>query len=170
MEIWKDINGYEGLYQVSNLGRVRSFPRYGTTNCIHYLSTKIYGSNRYVRVVLSKDDVRHSFSVHRLVAEAFLPNPNNLPMVNHKDEDSSNNCVDNLEWCDVKYNNTYGTARNRASSNCKKLIIGYDKEHSLGTYFPSSTDAAVFLNGSKSHICSCLKSGKTAYGYKWEYV
>lgn len=170
MEIWRDIKNYEGLYQVSNLGRVRSFPRYGTSNNVHYLATKMYGKSRYVRVVLSKNNIQQSFNVHRLVAEAFIPNPNNFPCVNHKSEIRTDNSVENLEWCSVVYNNTFGTARERASKNCKKPIIGFDGTHKLGTYFPSTTDAASFLKVSKSHICTSLKNGKKAVGYFWEYV
>lgn len=104
MEEWKDITGYEGLYQVSNLGRVRR-------------SGKIlkggYNNKGYHTINLCKNGISKSFFVHRLVAIAFIPNPNNFPIVNHKDENPKNNCVDNLEWCTKSYNATYGTAKER---------------------------------------------------------
>ena len=107
-EIWKDIDGYEGLYQVSNLGRVKS---------LHHNKEKIlkgsYNSKGYYFVKLCKNGISKSIFVHRLVAQEFIPNPDNLPIVNHKDENPRNNNVDNLEWCTQKYNANYGTVRER---------------------------------------------------------
>ena len=100
-EVWKSVVGYEGYYEVSNLGRVR---RVTNKNNLLVPNTLPYG---YLQVCLSVNAVRKQHRIHRLVAEAFLPNPNNLPIVNHKDWNPSNNRVDNLEWCDVKYNNSY---------------------------------------------------------------
>lgn len=108
-EIWKDIIGFEGLYQVSNLGRVRSLDRTTSHNCFikgKILKTRIHKD--YVVIQLSEHNKCTSKQVHRLVAETFLENPNNLPQVNHKDENPLNNVVENLEWCDAKYNNNYG--------------------------------------------------------------
>jgi len=98
-EIWKDIKGYEKLYQVSNLGNIKSLK---TGKNLYYSKSK-----RYLRVGLFKDKKRKGFSIHRLVAEAFIPNPNNYPCVNHKDCNGNNNRVDNLEWCTYKQNNDY---------------------------------------------------------------
>ena len=105
-EDWKDIPGYEGLYAVSNNGRVMNV-RSGRILKEHI--TK-FG---YKRIGIYKNGVCRMFIVHRLVAQAFLPNPDNLPEVNHKDEDKTNNSVDNLEWCDRSYNNNYGTRKER---------------------------------------------------------
>lgn len=108
-EIWKDIQGYEGLYQVSTLGRVRSLDRliksrYGN---FRKITGKIIKPNKiwsgYLRISLWKQQVEYK-SLHRLVAETFIPNPQNLPCVNHKDEVKSNNSVSNLEWCTWRYN------------------------------------------------------------------
>lgn len=93
-EIWKDISGYEGLYQVSNLGRIYSYPRNGTNGGIRKL-TNVHG---YLRVPLKKHGEVLNAGVHRLVAQAFIPNPENKPTVNHIDGNKQNNCVNNLEW------------------------------------------------------------------------
>ena len=116
-EIWKDIKNFEGLYQVSNLGNVRSLDRisvnsYGMPRKLKghpmKLHLNVYG---YLDVGLSNCGAGNIFKVHRLVAEAFIPNPNNLRMVNHKDENKTNNCVDNLEWCNNQYNVNYSSER-----------------------------------------------------------
>ena len=116
MEIWKDVVYFEGLYQVSNLGRVKSL-NYSRTGREKVL--KPSKTNGYLQVYLYKEGKSKRFSIHRLVAFAFIPNPNNLPIVNHKDEDKSNNCVDNLEWCTVAYNNNYGTKNQRQAESLK---------------------------------------------------
>lgn len=106
-EIWKDIEGYEGLYQISNKGRVKSFHGKGR---IMKLGTHPLG---YKLATLTKDGEQNTKQVHRLVAQAFIPNPENLPVINHKDENPSNNNVKNLEWCTQKYNLNYGTCQER---------------------------------------------------------
>ena len=110
METWIDIKGYEHKYQVSNIGRVRAlnYRRTGLTKLINIRDNK-----GYAEVALWKNSSRKLYMVHRLVAEAFIPNPNNLPQVNHKDENKKNNQVDNLEWCTQAYNNIYGTRLER---------------------------------------------------------
>lgn len=114
-EIWKDIDGYEGLYQVSNLGRVKSL-NYNHTNQEKILR-QIKTKGGYVIINLCKNGKSKNFLVHRLVANAFLENLNNLPQVNHIDENKENNVVSNLEFCDAKYNNNYGTAIQRRVAN-----------------------------------------------------
>lgn len=115
-EIWKDVPGYEGFYQVSNIGRVRSVihnDKYGRVFGGKLLKQNI-NELGYCRVHLSMFKKRKMEFVHRIVAMAFLTNENNYDEVNHKDENPSNNCVDNLEWCSHKYNINYGN-RNRIS-------------------------------------------------------
>ena len=119
-EIWKDIEGYEGLYKISNMGRVKSIKF--NKEKILFLQKDKYG---YLRVGLRKMGKLKNYFVHRLVAEAFIPNPNNLPIVNHKDENKQNNCVENLEWCTVKYNNSYATALFQRKEKLKKKIVQY---------------------------------------------
>lgn len=122
-EIWKNIMGFNG-YQVSNLGRVRSLKTYKilkqTTN-----------SQGYKTLGLCKRSKISTFLVHRLVADAFIPNPDKLPCVNHKDENPSNNCISNLEWCSYKYNINYGTCIYRIIETKRKkgVLRGNDKRH-----------------------------------------
>lgn len=121
-EIWKDIEGYEGLYQVSNLGRVRSLDRLVEYEQRSKLVKRLfkgrimqlsYTSDGYLMIYLRKDRQDTYHAVHRLVAQAFVPNPDNLPVVNHKDEVKNNNYAENLEWCTHVYNCNYGTAIQR---------------------------------------------------------
>jgi hypothetical protein len=124
MEIWKIIEGYDHPYEISNLGRVK-FPEIKTSHlnqwgkeCVRVYPEKISeykkgNAKGYIRITLRKNNKNVYASLHRLVAEAFIPNPNNLPQVNHKDEDKTNNCVDNLEWCTTSYNINYGTRNER---------------------------------------------------------
>lgn len=127
MEVWKDIKGFEGLYQVSNLGNIKHLPysqpyigRWGNLVIrkkkeLMLKPAPMKRSNGYLGVTLYKNGKRCTRSVHRLVAEAFVPNPNNLPQVNHKDENKLNNESVNLEWCTSQYNINYGTANHRRS-------------------------------------------------------
>ena len=119
-EIWRAIEGYEGLYEVSNTGRVRSVDRYVkySNGRIHLHKGKVLrpikDRDGYLQVNLCYSGRINSIKIHRLVAQAFIPNPDNLPQVNHKDEVKTNNNVDNLEWCDSKYNNNYGSRKDNA--------------------------------------------------------
>lgn len=177
-EIWKDIIDYEGLYQVSNLGRVKSL-NYHREHFEKVLipAINIYG---YFRVNLCKNGKTKNFSVHRLVAQAFIPNPNNYPQVNHKKEfEKDNNCVENLEWCTQKYNCNYGTAKERTAQHTdyrkrsEKLMIKvyqYDFEGNLIKEWKSASDAG--RNGfSLQCIQTCCnhKRSKTHKGYIWSY-
>ena len=147
-EIWRDIEGYEGSYQVSNLGRVKSlFREAGTVNKKYTCKEKILKPRRqkrdYYAVMLWKDGKSRQFRVHRLVAQAFIPNPDNLPVINHKDENPSNNEADNLEWCTVKYNSYYGTCRDKIrqkrlgthhTEETKRLMSSQRKGENNGMY------------------------------------
>ena len=122
-EIWKDIIGFEGIYEISNLGRIRRIK----TGRI--LSTR-RSDGWYITVTLYKDKKRYGKSLHRLVAETFVPNPYNLPEVNHIDEDKINNRADNLEFCDRKYNVNYGTIKDRIRNT--RLKNGHINEEYSG--------------------------------------
>lgn len=150
-EIWKDCKGYEGLYQVSNLGRVWSI------RSQRYLKGS-YDKDGYIQVYLTAKNGKTKIErVHRLVALVFLDNPNNYPQVNHKDENKGNNCVDNLEWRDAKYNTTY------SKDKAIKCI-------ELNKVYKCSQDAAKELNIDGSSIRKCCKGQlKTCTGYLWEY-
>lgn len=138
-EIWKDIKDFEGVYQVSNLGNVKSVGRYisagvGANHQYQYINEKILrlnGGGKYVQVVLSKDGKTYGRLVHRLVAQAFIPNPNNLPCVNHKDENPKNNCVNNLEWCTYKYNNEYNGRVDKCRHKISATLTGRKSTHTL---------------------------------------
>lgn len=151
VEVWKPIMGYEGLYEVSNLGRVKSLDRM----VINYRGSFIRKgeikaicnlSKGYKGVLLCKDGKQKTHKVHRLVAEAFLPNPDNLPQVNHKDEDKTNNRVENLEWCDNKYNINYSHSKKIISIN---IITGECKKYNSLT---EATDISGVHKGSISKV------------------
>lgn len=175
-EVWKDIVGYEGLYQISNLGRVKSLPRPKTKGGI---MTQHADKRGYKVVVLSKQGKLKVCKIHRLVAEAFIPNPGNLPQINHKDENKQNNCANNLEWCTAKYNANYGTKAMRAYATSKRMgkalneekpIIQYDLNRKYVAGYSSATEASVILGVDQSTISKCCRHiRKSAYGYLWEY-
>lgn len=170
-EIWKDIKGYEGLYQISNLGRIMSLARNGNINKNHILN-KYYHHSGYQVVNLCKNNYRKNYRVHRLVAEAFIPNPNNLPQINHKDENKTNNCMDNLEWCDSKYNINYGNRIKKSSDKHSKPVCMFDKKDNYIKTYKSIVDAFEETGISKAHISSCCRKRygrKTAGGYIWKY-
>ena len=128
MEEWKSIPGYEGLYEVSSYGRVRSVDRYDNRNCFRKGKVLSPGIrlDGYLIINLCCNGKYKTISVHRLVALTFLPNPDNLPCVNHKDEDKTNNRVDNLEWCTQQYNLNYNDVQKRRSQRMKENGI-YEK-------------------------------------------
>lgn len=181
-EIWKDIKDYEGLYQVSNLGNVRSLPHKVICWNGYTMTTKLHpGKFRksypdkygYLHIKLSNKGTTKSFLIHRLVAEAFIPNPNNFPIINHKDENPQNCCVSNLEWCDVIYNNNYGTRNIRMAktmSNKKKKAVRCIETDII---YNSISDAMTYTGIHGSQICGCCNKKRaynTAGGYHWEYV
>ena len=160
-EVWRDIEGYEGLYQVSNLGRVKSL-WYGKERILK-LGRNIFG---YLTVGLHKNEQQKTCKVHRLVAQAFIPNPNNLPDVNHCDEDKTNNSVQNLEFCDAKYNNNYGTR----TEKCSKPVQQFTKSGEFVKEWKSLHDIERNLGYSSSNISgSCRGARKSAYNFIWKY-
>jgi len=169
-EIWKDIKGYEGFYQVSNLGKIKSLPRNNTIKQSKILKNG-YSRKGYCIVNLSKNNKVKSYRVHRLVAQAFIPNPNNYPDVNHKDENKLNNSVDNLEWCDSQYNNTYGNRTKIVSIRLSKPVSMFDKKGNYIRTYESCTEASKETGVPTCHISSCCLNRygrKTAGGYIWK--
>ena len=151
MEEWRDIKGYEGYYQISNFGRVKSLSRdVGSNRCKKETIMKTsLDKDGYENLVLRKNGKQRHFRVNRLVAKAFLENPNNYPQVNHKDEDKTNNNVNNLEWCSAKYNVNYGSRTEKAS---KKVICV-----TTGKIFKSIAEASKYYNLKGNHISACCK-------------
>lgn len=179
-ELWKDIKGYEGYYQVSNLGRVRSVDRWvaNSGDTKKFLKGRIrklnYLNNGYLVAHLLKEGKSEPYYVHRLVAEAFIPNPDNLPIINHKDEVKTNNHVDNLEWCTYSYNSNYGTAIERARKNnegrCKK-VYQYNLDGEFIREWESAMEVERQLGYSDSSIVDCCKGkSKTAYKHIWSFT
>ena len=163
-EIWRDIKDYEGLYQVSNLGRVKSL-NYNHTGVERILSAGKH-IDGYPQVNLYKGGKVKMCLVHHLVARAFIPNPYGLTEVNHKDEDKTNNVETNLEWCDHKYNINYGTRNERIS----KPVYQYTKDGSLVRSYPSLREAERKTGYNKGNIVKCCNGKyKQAYGYLWSY-
>ena len=168
-EIWKPILNYEGLYEVSNWGRVKSL-KFGKERILKPGTNK-YG---YLIVILCKNGKVKSFSVHRLVAEAFLPNPHNYPCVNHKDECKTNNNVNNLEWCTYTYNNNYGTkieriSKNRDTSKYFKPILQYTLDGVFVREWKSIAEAG--RNGfNQGHITDCCRGVRQTHkGFIFKY-
>ena len=157
----KDVVGYEGLYAVTSCGKVWSYKNK------KFLNPYTDGCRGYLQVNLCKDGKVKTYKIHRLVAEAYIPNPDNLPQVNHKDENKTNNCLQNLEWCDAKYNNNYGTRIEKSSNSLKKPILQFTLDGEFVREWPSATDVGRVAVKS---INNCLKGRhKTAYGYIWKY-
>ena len=186
-EIWKDIAGYEGKYQVSNMGRVRSLDRLVPAACalskgnqvVNYLrkgvilKPHIAGKSGYQYVALSIGDKPKNYTVHRLVARAFVQNFNNKPEVNHIDEDKSNNRADNLEWVTRIENEHHGTKIKRGALNRdRKAVEALDEYGNVAGTYDCITDAAKAIGISIStiwQVCNKIRNCKTAGGYRWRY-
>ena len=176
VEIYKDIVGYEGLYKVSNFGNVMSF----WSKKPKLLKPQKENSGYLHIVLINNTKSRKTFLLHRLVAQAFLPNPNNLPQVNHKDENKTNNRVSNLEFCTHKFNINYGTAQERRAKKIAKILINrkdeskpvlqYDKNGFFLKEYASIKDAERHTGINNANICDvCGGKRKTAGGYIWRY-
>ena len=198
MDKWKNIEGCEG-YQVSDDGNVRSIDRYIEYEAsnqytqfisIKFQAGKILKKHKTKTGYLTVQINRKNKFIHRLVAKAFIPNPENLPQINHKNECKIDNRVENLEWCSSSYNINYGDRNNKVSKKLtgrkvtnvrihtkeeiertaeklKKSIICIETNE----IYKSATDAAKIIGGKKCGICDVLKGRrKTAYGYHWKYA
>ena len=164
-EIWKDIEGYEGLYQISNKGRVKSL-KWGKERI---LRPGINGSGYYF-IGLYNDGVSKQFQLHRLVAQAFIPNPENKPQVNHLDENKKNNCIENLEWATAKENLNYGTRNERAGYSLSIPLFQYSKSGEFIREWPGALEVERVLGINNKNINSCCKGKrKSAGGFVWRY-
>lgn len=167
-EQWKTIKGYEGKYEVSNKGKVRSFLQ----NKIKELRIN-HDRSGYCTVVLYKDNSCKTVKVHRLVAQAFLENPLSLPCVNHKNEIKTDNRVENLEYCTVGYNNRYGKRIEKMIKSKYKAVVQYDTNGNKIAEYESVLDAELKTGISHQNISKCClkrKHFKTAGGFVWKYA
>lgn len=181
-EIWKDIKGYEGLYQVSSFGRIKSLPKhfmvvnqFGKTNKYRATKERILkpqtNKHGYLCVTLCKNGIHKLCAIHRLVAKTFIENKNNHVCINHKDENKQNNKVDNLEWCTIKYNQNYGTIKERVSYAQSIDVAQYDINGDFIKRWHGINKASRELNINHSNIISCCQGKRrTAGGYMWRYV
>lgn len=158
--IWKDIKGYEGLYQVSNTGKIRNTKT-------KYILKPVTQSNGYTKVCLTKNKIQKNKTIHRLVAETFIPNTNNLPCINHKDEDKTNNNVNNLEWCTQEYNTKYSRQLHPTRDKQAKSVMCVETK----TIYASINQAEkqTGINGNSiSKVCKGIRH--TAGNYHWKFV
>lgn len=176
-EYWKPIEGYEGFYEVSNYGRIKSLidcngkPR-------ELILKPCYNKLRYASVFLCKHGYMKRKQIHRIVAQAFIPNPLNYPIINHKDENPSNNKADNLEWCTQKYNINYGNRNAKCLNSLKnsktvktpRKLLCFSLSDEFICEYDSIHEAARAINGSIGLICLAAQGKRRiANGYKWEY-
>lgn len=170
IEIWKDIEGYEGIYQISSHGRVRSLDRenYAGNNSFRKIKGKILklqdnGKGYLIKILWNKSKYEARY-IHRLVAEAFIENPNGYSQINHIDEDKYNNYLNNLEWCTHAYNQEYSKTYKKAGIKNSKIVI-----NEKGEEFPSARDAAKTLGLNDRAISQSIKKKHKCGGLKWMY-
>ena len=174
-EVWVDVLGYNGRYQVSDWGNIRSL-NWRNSGAVKQLSP-VSDKDGYQIVCLSSEKFQKNVRLHRLIAEVFIPNPNKKPHINHKNEDKKNNRVDNLEWVTEIENNNHGTRNKRIAKlkrnntyNCKP-VSQYTIEGEFLKTWPSLSEPKRALGYDDSHIARCCRGiKKTAYGYKWKFT
>lgn len=165
MEIWKPVKGYEGLYEVSNAGRIKSVcaGRWKTT----IIRKLVVDKDGYLTVNLKSNGKYRCLKVHRIVAEAFISNPDKLPQVNHIDENKQNNAVSNLEWCTCKYNNNFNDRPKRFMKPVEQLTV----DGEIIKRFDSVNDAARSIGVNPASISGVLSGRRVKTGgYKWRYA
>ena len=187
MEEFRDIKGYEGKYQISNFGRVKSL-KDSHGGYRERILNPIEHSQGYLTVILYKNGKIKNYKIHRLVAEVFIPNPNNYPCVNHKDENPSNNCVDNLEWCNHKYNINYGTCQHRRVANTdykevsrkraekllnrkdqSKTVLQFTKDNEFVREWVSTKECGRNDYDHSAVAACCRGKLKSHKGFIWKY-
>lgn len=183
VEVWKDVVGYEGYYEVSNLGNIRSLDRDTTMEFRGSKRTNPFKgkvlkfgitTTGYYQVNLYCNGKGTWKRVHRIVAEAFIENLNGKECVNHIDENKLNNNVENLEWVTVRENCLHGTKPQKQRISASIPVVAYDLDDNIIKTFDSAKDASVYFGGSeksRGNISKAIKGKvKTAFGYKWKYV
>lgn len=184
-EIWKDIEGYEGLYQISNTGKIKSLKRYKNNHNKKQLvkekiRKQIISKTGYYTCMLYKNGNKKLLKVHRLIAQAFIPNPNNYPIINHINGNKLDNNILNLEWCDYSHNNKEAHRLDLIKNNTKglkkytnslkKRVNQYDLEENYIKTWNCISDIQKELGYTTTNICACCKNiRKTAYGFIWKY-
>ena len=175
-EEWRDIIGWEGLYQVSNLGRVKSLPRLHKSVHGEYLSKerilspRVCGGQReYLSVALYRGKGAVQRKIHRLVAMAFISNPKGYKEVNHIDENKRNNMASNLEWCSRSYNVNYGRRIEKQSAHLQKAVLAFTRRGQFVARFKSIKDAAVWAGVDGSNVSRAIKRDSVSGGYKWRF-
>lgn len=179
---WRDVAGFDGLYKVSNRGNVYSVERISSqgNKCGGFTLKPAIASIGYLQVKLYENGIRKHKYIHRIVAEAFIPNPNNYPEINHKDENKTNNHVENLEWCTRKYNVNFGTAIERAAQTQSKKVRAVNVETGEVLTFNSAEEAGNkgYSSGVVYKACSgvyksgngkLIGDGHLYKGHKWSY-
>ena len=182
-EVWRDVVGYEGLYKVSNKGNIYSVERIDSRGrkCGGRTLRPSYDQMGYSKVVLYMNGIRKHKRIHRLVAEAFLPNPNNYPEINHRDEVKANNHVENLEWCTREYNVNHGKRTEKVSQKLSKKVKAVNVESGEVLIFSSVMEARnKGYSGSVSSACKgnyksgttgkLIGDGRTYKGHRWYYI
>ena len=165
-EEWRPVVGYDGLYEVSNFGSVKSL-NYRRKKTVEKL--KPADKNGYKTVLLSKNGISKTFFVHRLVAFSFIENPNNYPSINHKDENPSNNVVSNLEWCTVQYNNAYGGRAAKIAKKISKSVYQYDLNFNLVKKWNSAYETRKYGFSFVSVSMCCRCKYITHKGFIWSF-
>lgn len=164
MEEWKEVKGFEDVYLISNMGNVKNISR-------NRLLKPQKNNNGYLFVYLKKDGVSRKSYMHRLVAEAFLDNSQNLPIINHKDENRQNNKVDNLEWCDYKYNTHYGNCIEKLKEKAIKHKVVQITSDGREIEYNSLREVERLKGYPHGNIAKCCKGiYKSAYGSTWRYA
>jgi hypothetical protein len=177
-ETWLEIKGYEGLYLISNMGRIKSLPRNGTRTGVEYLLKPELNKFGYNRVVLSKNDKPKRYALHRLVAFHFIPNSNNFPQINHINAIRNDNRASNLEWVTSSQNRKHALKIGSITSeslremriNQMQAVIQYDKNENFIRRFRSISEASDSINRTPEAIGAALAGrSKTSGGYIWKY-
>ena len=166
-EVWRDIEGYEGKYQVSNKGRIKSL-NYRRTGKEWVLKPK-KRKDGYLMVRLNKEGKEKGYLIHRLVARAFIPNTENYSEINHKDEDKANNAANNLEWCDRSYNNNFGTRNEKVGKSNGKPVMCVETNITYLSAHEAQRKTGIDASG----ICKCARRDKCYHivrRYHWKYI